>query len=66
MFQFPSFPRATYVFSGSPLGMTPARFPHSEIFGSKLAWQLPEAYRSHTTSFIGFRRQIIHRALLVS
>jgi hypothetical protein len=26
--------------------MTPAGFPHSEILGSKLAWQLPEAYRS--------------------
>jgi len=23
-----------------------ARFPHSEIPGSKLVWQLPEAYRS--------------------
>ena len=26
--------------------MTRARFSHSEIPGSKLAWQLPEAYRS--------------------
>jgi hypothetical protein len=26
--------------------MTRARFPYSEILGSKLAWQLPEAYRS--------------------
>lgn len=26
--------------------MTLAGFPHSEIFGSKLVWQLPEAYRS--------------------
>ena len=26
--------------------MTRARFSHSEILGSKLAWQLPEAYRS--------------------
>jgi hypothetical protein len=26
--------------------MTPAGFPHSEILGSKLSRQLPEAYRS--------------------
>ena len=26
--------------------MTRARFPYSDIPGSKLAWQLPEAYRS--------------------
>ena len=26
--------------------MTLTGFPHSDIFGSKLAWQLPEAYRS--------------------
>ena len=26
--------------------MTLAGFPHSDIFGSTLAWQLPEAYRS--------------------
>ena len=26
--------------------MTRARLPYSEILGSKLAWQLPEAYRS--------------------
>ena len=29
-------------------------FPHSEIFGSKIAQHLPEAYRSYTTSFIVF------------
>ena len=27
-------------------------FPHSEIFGSKVAKHLPEAYRSNATSFI--------------
>lgn len=26
--------------------MTPERFPYSEIFGSKLVRQLPEAYRN--------------------
>ena len=53
MFQFPPFPPHTYVFSMRSPGITPAEFPHSEIFGSKPAWRLPEAYRSHTTSFIG-------------
>ena len=27
-------------------------FSHSEIVGSKLVWQLPDAYRSVTASFI--------------
>ena len=27
-------------------------FPHSDISGSKVARHLPEAYRSHATSFI--------------
>ena len=26
--------------------MTPAGFPHSDIPGSQLGWQLPEAFRS--------------------
>ncbi len=30
------------------------RFPHSDIFGSKVAWHLPEAYRRHAASFIAF------------
>jgi hypothetical protein len=29
-----------------------AGFPHSDIFGSKVARHLPEAYRRHATSFI--------------
>ena len=41
-------------------------FPHSEIPGSSLAWQLTEAYRSLTTSFFGSQRHIIRRTLLVS
>ena len=36
----------SYVFRQVWLDMTLAGFPHSEIFGSKLARQLPEAYRS--------------------
>ena len=35
-----------YVFRHGRLGMTPAGFPHSDIPGSQLGWQLPEAYRS--------------------
>ncbi len=31
--------------------MNPAGFPHSEILGSKLVYQLPEAYRSALLSF---------------
>ena len=41
-------------------------FPHSEIFGSKVARHLPEAYRSYATSFIASQSQGIHRVLLIS
>ena len=34
MFQFSSFPPDTYVFSAGWQGMTPTRFPHSDIPGS--------------------------------
>ena len=34
MFQFPSFATATYEFSDGRLGITPGRFPDSEISGS--------------------------------
>jgi hypothetical protein len=46
MFQFPRFPYAPYVFRHARHGMTRARFTHSDIRGSTLAWQLPAAYRS--------------------
>ena len=36
----------TYVFSHGYRDMTRGGFPHSEIVGSKLGWQLPGAYRS--------------------
>jgi hypothetical protein len=36
----------TYIFRPRCLDITPDRLPHSEIFGSKLVRQLPEAYRS--------------------
>ena len=35
-------------------------FPHSDIFGSKVARHLPEEYRRHATSFIAFSSQGIH------
>jgi hypothetical protein len=40
------------------------RFPHSEIFGLTVARHLPEAYRSHATSFIAILSQGIHHTLL--
>ena len=46
MFQFSALASATYVFSCSCPGTTRDGFPHSEIPGSKLVKQLPEAYRS--------------------
>lgn len=46
--------------------MTPAGFPHSEILGSQPGRRLPEAYRSHPTSFIGSWCQGIHRAPLTT
>ena len=50
MFHFPGF-------ASLPLRIKIPRssrdeFPHSEISGSKVAWHLPEAYRSFATSFI--------------
>ena len=66
MFQLSPFPPATYVFSYWRSGMTLTRFPHSEILGSTLAWQLPEAYRSRATSFVGFWRHIIRHTPFTS
>ena len=37
-----------------------AEFPHSDIFGSKLARQLPETFRRHAASFIALRSLGIH------
>ena len=46
MCQFSALAAATYGFSCSCPGTTRDGFPHSEIPGSKLVKQLPEAYRS--------------------
>ena len=47
MFHFPTFPLpALYIQAGvTGSARRPAGFPHSEILGSKLVYQLPEAYR---------------------
>jgi hypothetical protein len=39
-------------------------FSHSEISGSKLASQLPEAFRRHATSFLASISQGIHHSLI--
>ncbi len=39
-------------------------FPHSDIFGSKVARHLPEAYRRHAASFIAISSQGIHHTPL--
>ena len=39
--------------------------PHSEISGLQVAWHLPEAYRSQTTSFIAFFSLGIHHTPLL-
>ena len=47
MFHFPTFPLpALYIQAGvTGSQKRPAGFPHSDILGSRLAYQLPEAYR---------------------
>ena len=47
MFHFPTFPLpALYIQAGvTRSARRPAGFPHSDILGSKFAYQLPEAYR---------------------
>ena len=45
MFHFPAFPPTHYEFTRRRPDTTLARFPHSDILGSTLACQLPEAYR---------------------
>ncbi len=60
MFYFPGF--ATRLNGESVCKHT--EFPHSEISGSKVARHLPEAYRSHATSFIAISSQGIHHTPL--
>ncbi len=46
MFHFPGCPTLTYVFSQRQRGIPHARFPYSEIPGSKVVCYLTEAYRT--------------------
>ena len=46
--------------------IAPARFPDSDISGSKPTCRLPEAYRRQATSFFASQRQGIHLAPLVA
>ena len=66
MFQFPRCPPPAYVFSQGDRPSPPAGLPHSEIPGSPPASALPEAFRSVAASFIGRRRQGIHRAPIIA
>ena len=46
MVHSPRLASPSYVFTRRYRSIMSCRFPHSEIHGSKLAWQLPVAYRS--------------------
>ena len=48
MFHFPTFPPTTLCVQAEVAGHDSgiSRFPYSDILGSKLVYQLPEAYRS--------------------
>lgn len=55
-------PAPIYVAGSSAI--TQMGFPHSDIHGSKLAWQLPVTYRSYATSFVAFLCLGIHHTPL--
>ena len=61
MFYFPGYAPVT---KWQAIRVRRIRFPRSEIFGSKVARHLPEAYRRHATSFIAFSSQGIHHTPL--
>ena len=65
-FTSPSSLLHTYFIQYEVTEVYSARFPHSEIPGSKFASQLPETYRRHATSFIASLRQGIPRTPLVA
>ena len=48
------FPRLTSRITAGSQRFRSVGFPHSDIYGSKVAWHLPEAYRCHAASFIAF------------
>ena len=65
MFQFPSCPPHTYVFSLWYPGIPPGGFPHSDISGSSLVDSSPKLFAAchvlHRPMRLG-----IHRVLLVA
>ena len=67
MFQFPTLATHLLLYSQKVLHHSREEgLPHSEISGSKLDCQLPEAYRRLTASFIASYCQGIHRMPLVA
>ena len=67
MFQFPTLATHVLLYSHKVLHhFREEGLPHSEISGSKLDYQLPEAYRRLTASFIASYCQGIHRMPLVA
>ena len=63
MFQFSRY--APTVSSTEVNAVYALGLPHSEIFGSRVAQRLPEAYRSYATSFIAVMCQGIHHTPLM-
>ena len=57
MFYFPGYAPRCYI---GVIMVHIMGFSHSDIFGSKVARHLPEAYRRHAASFIAFSSQGIH------
>ena len=67
MFQFPTLAPHPLLYSWKGRHhFREAGLPHSEISGSKLDYQLPEAYRRLTASFIASYCQGIHRMPLIA
>ncbi len=60
MFHFPGFALIGVTLQETAYA---ARFPHSDISGSKATYRLPEAFRRLVTSFIAILGQGIHRVL---
>jgi hypothetical protein len=61
MFHFPWFPPSRLYIRREVTEVYSAGFPHSEIFGSKVACHLPEAYRRLLRPSSAPRCQAIHR-----
>ena len=66
MFQFPSFPPSELCIHSRVTPYMGAGFPHSDIHGSNAISAAPRGLSQPNTSFIGSRRQGIHRWLFVA